>query len=902
LEKRERLLEEGILTADSKAKLLEDAERYILQGKIQPAISEYLKIVDLDPKDVLILNTIGDLHLRQNRTSEANKYFSQVAENYVQNNFLLKAIAVYKKILKTDPKNVEVNSTVASLYAKHGLSIDARNQYMRVAALLEQEGRTKEYLDVYEKIVELDPSNSDMLRKLAALHLEAGAVDKARVHLIGAARAQVRAGDLAGAVNSFERAMQLAPLDEDAMRDFLECCIKMKNLQPALQQLVKSVEMAPQNLDMREMLGRAYLESGDHKAAERAFQMVVSMDESRYANFFLIAQAFLNQEAYDQAINSVDQIVPILISRRETERAAGFYGLILQRRPKYIPALLKLASLYSATGDQSSYLQTMGEIADCYLSEKRPAAALQYLEKILQADPESEQYRELHRRAFMEANPNSPYVPPVELQESASEAKPIPVERDAAYSSTGSSSAGSSPDIVEVDLLLNYGLKEKALNLLLTLEKRDPCNGEIRSRLISLYKSEKKFAEAAEQCLLLAILHRRANNEELAQNCLAEAKQLDPDTAVKEADLEAFASRNGIVAEPPPGTPSSAAMLNPDSEVDLSSDLLDVFFSGDQQSEAGEMVTEPQPMQEAMQEVPDDFASAPSKSLQDQLQEVDFYIRLGFNDEALGKLNEIAKINPNHPELAERYGKLGQTKETAEESINNKDSTQPLFGEYQEEPSPSGANGFQILKEDEISDLIRDAIPQKIQAPLNLESIADTACVATEPSPNTKPSKSAVPNIMVNDMFADLMEEVGYSNQDEAKAFFEEHFSLGTAYREMDLIEEAIKEFESALKTIDMQKGDPKAIQCCGMLSTCFLKKNMPRSALRWCQTGLGIADISSHEAMALRYDMGIAHWMAGSTERALECFDQIFSADPSYRDVAKRIDELRGGLERHAP
>jgi hypothetical protein len=86
------------------------------------------------------------------------------------------------------------------------------------------------------------------------------------------------------------------------------------------------------------------------------------------------------------------------------------------------------------------------------------------------------------------------------------------------------------------------------------------------------------------------------------------------------------------------------------------------------------------------------------------------------------------------------------------------------------------------------------------------------------------------------------------------------------------------------------------------MLSTCFLKKDMPSSVLRWCQKGLKVGDISSHEAMALRYDMGIAHSMSGSSERALECFEWIFGLDPSYRDVARRIDELKSGLNRHAP
>ena len=128
---------------DDKTKTLRGAERFVLQGRIPQAIAEYLKIVRSDPSDILTLNTIGDLYLRQGRVEEANKVFAQVAESYVRNNFLLKAIAVYKKILNVDPQNLEINTTLASLLAKQGLNVDARNQYMCVADLLAQSGRKR---------------------------------------------------------------------------------------------------------------------------------------------------------------------------------------------------------------------------------------------------------------------------------------------------------------------------------------------------------------------------------------------------------------------------------------------------------------------------------------------------------------------------------------------------------------------------------------------------------------------------------------------------------------------------------------------------------------------------------------------------------------------------------------
>src|SRR5437867_1627122 len=123
------------MAGDNKAKILRDAEKYVSGGKILQAINEYLKIIKTDPNDVLTLNTVGDLYLRQGKVGEATRYFAQVAESYTRNNFLLKAIAVYKKILSADPESLEINGVVAALYAKQGLTVEARNQYLRVAEL-----------------------------------------------------------------------------------------------------------------------------------------------------------------------------------------------------------------------------------------------------------------------------------------------------------------------------------------------------------------------------------------------------------------------------------------------------------------------------------------------------------------------------------------------------------------------------------------------------------------------------------------------------------------------------------------------------------------------------------------------------------------------------------------------
>jgi len=557
--------------------------------------------------------------------------------------------------------------------------------------------------------------------------------------------------------------------------------------------------------------------------------------------------------------------------------------------------MTKLAAIYSATNDQFRHIEMLDKIAEFYLNGQNPSQALDYLEKILSLDPESEKHQRLHRKAFVEVFPESDYVSPVPAPEVRKESVSFPP------AGTEVQGGETAPIMVEVDLLLNYGMKEKALALLRSLESRNPSDKQVRIRILSLLKEEKMDKEAAEQCLLLSVLHGKANDEEAAQSYLAEASRLDPKLQMGKSELEDFARRNGIVLE------SHGA--DPGSEVDLSGDLLDIFFKGEDETVDSE---EPEPQlrpEEAEGYVPESRTKGDFQSVQEKLQEVDFYIRLGFHEEARAQLDQIAKGSALDPEIDLRYQQLD---ELVQQTIHNAESAPGGDGSVEavQETPLAGEDIFRGLESDQILDSLTgdgfttDLPSSEAQSELSTGSTPaaeDTECLPGQPPLAADRTKS---DFGGNALFADVIEEVTATNVDGefSQKDFETHFGLGTAFREMDLMDEAVAEFQKALKLLDPARNPREMVQCCGMLSTCFLDKGMPRSAVRWCQTGLNVVEISPHESMALRYDMGMAHLMAGSSERALECFDYVFGIDPSYRDVAQRIDELRGGSERHAP
>src|SRR5205085_11879590 len=82
----------------NKAKVLSSAEKFVQQGKLQNAIAEYEKVVKDDPKDLTVLNTIGDLYARVGQNEKACEYFKRVGDQYAQNGHTVKTIAIYKKL------------------------------------------------------------------------------------------------------------------------------------------------------------------------------------------------------------------------------------------------------------------------------------------------------------------------------------------------------------------------------------------------------------------------------------------------------------------------------------------------------------------------------------------------------------------------------------------------------------------------------------------------------------------------------------------------------------------------------------------------------------------------------------------------------------------------------------
>ncbi|MEJ7604434.1 MAG: tetratricopeptide repeat protein, partial [Kofleriaceae bacterium] len=196
---------------------------------------------------------------------DAIETYLKVARFYHDQGFFLKAVAVYKQILKLDPRLVDVILKLAELYRQLGLMSDAMQHFESVAAHFHREGNTKEALATVKKLVDLDPENIATRIKLAELYSKESLIDEAGIEFQVACEQLRRQGRQDDFVKVAERLLWHKPDNQTLNRELAGLYLLRNDPRRALQKLQACFKADPRDVETLGLLAQAF-QALDQKA------------------------------------------------------------------------------------------------------------------------------------------------------------------------------------------------------------------------------------------------------------------------------------------------------------------------------------------------------------------------------------------------------------------------------------------------------------------------------------------------------------------------------------------------------------------------------------------------------------------------------------------------------------
>jgi pilus assembly protein FimV len=551
--------------AFNKNKALENALKFLNQGKVAQAIAEYQQILRHDPKDQATLMTVGDLYARQADLAHAIEYFERLAQVYLNDGFNSKAIAIYKKIAKLAPSELPPLERLADLYVQQGILSEARPLFLQIAESHLKANRAQKAVEVLHRLLEVEPENLRVQMRLAELYNLMGQKKEAAQTYLAYAQRLFERGEKDEAEKLIERCLEADPSNAAAL--LLKA--KALNANNKTAQAVPILEAHPEantGGDVTTMLVDYELRAGQtDKAAERARRML-AVGHAHYGFLYKVAEKVIEGEQPKDALPLMQELRGPMIEAGEQDRFLKLLTTASERLPGETEPLEMLADFCRTTSDPFRLNATLGQLSDVYAAEGNFPRAEELLQELVDRNKDDERIVErlnaLRARSGGAPMPAAEAAPPETQEEKdarhvpqAAVTPPLVVE-EALDEETQRYVAQA---LTDVDLFSSYGLTQKATHLLENVLARAPRHTPTLERLLDLYLgagNEQRTAELAGQ---LEQIHRERN---------------DQVNADRFAELRQRFQKTGGIAEPvaAAGTPAASEVTAVPPEVEAASE------------------------------------------------------------------------------------------------------------------------------------------------------------------------------------------------------------------------------------------------------------------------------------------------------------------------------------------
>lgn len=540
---------------------LKKGEKLLKAGKVEQGLDVLRGLGREAGDDPLTLNRVADLVARFGEQSEAVEYYRKIAAGFEGSGFLPKAIAMYKKILRMHPGDVEAGLSLGMLYLRQKLPGEARGFLLKAAERALAESDAAKAREIYQKLVLAEPEVAAHRARLAETLALEGESDSAAGQLVELGRRLAGEGQYDEAESSFRRALELEPAHPEALLGMSGCLARAGRAADALELLEQEIERRRESGSgpVHELLGEIALvhEIAGDEAASMAILGREDADQIPHSLYRRIFAHHLDQGA---AVAVWERLGPSLrkwVDRGRSPQLVGLLDALSDLEPEgHIPALQWLVDLLRERSDRVGLGRALERLVEAYRHNGMIDEAETALAQLAEVAPGSRLLASDAPKAPAEASAGEG-IPLSDEAAPEEEVPAVPLDRNDEGFVTGR--------LTQAEILEKYGLASQAIAQVEEVVERFPGHVEAQQRLVALLRSQSDPGPLAKALVGLAFAARAEGDVETGANAALEAVQ----TGMVQRDVRGKLRRLGLLESlpaeeaPDQAAPAAAAPVPP---------------------------------------------------------------------------------------------------------------------------------------------------------------------------------------------------------------------------------------------------------------------------------------------------------------------------------------------------
>jgi diguanylate cyclase (GGDEF)-like protein len=461
-------------------KRIERAEKLLQKGKTDVALEEYLQILSADPTNDSICQMAADLSLSLQRIPEAVSLLGAMFERQIQAGDATRASLTYKKLARFANPTWEQKVRFGELLENNNRKL-ALETYEDAFQEVSKQGRKQDSLSVLQRILKLDSSEKNLIR-LGELSSEVG---DGR----GAAAAFFKISEMTRASGGnaapwIERAYAEDPTDPLIALAYSKGLVDQGQVGAAIFVLEPLVNAGSALADIRETYGKALLAANRLNDAEPIIWQLFEENPSRTQDVARLIGLLLDSNQDVDAVTLARKLEQY--QRRKGDRRA-FLTLMQEIVAAHRPSadmLEFMSEQFNSSNRETDYCQTLLKLFDLHCSTGKYDKAAESLDRAAEVDAYEPGH---HKRLEMLRGKIDENRFKVISSRFTSMAESTTVSVRSEEKLLGA--AALQDLMLQAEILVQYGMRAKALERLQRIQQLFPHEEERNPALQQLYLS-----------------------------------------------------------------------------------------------------------------------------------------------------------------------------------------------------------------------------------------------------------------------------------------------------------------------------------------------------------------------------------------------------------------------------